>query len=148
MARAGDWPTDKTVGTVSLDFDSRHRRRIRMSCDDGTNLLLDLEKATALLDGDGLATDDGSWIAVRAAPEELIEVTCKCAHELHRIAWHLGNRHCPAAIETDRILIRRDHVIEGMLIGLGAQVRGVKQSFDPEKGAYGDHGTGNGEKHE
>ncbi len=148
MALAGDWPADQASGAVVLDYDSRHRRRIRLSCEDGTDVLLDLEKATALRDGDGLAIDDGSWIAVRAAAEDLIEIICDSAHDLQRIAWHLGNRHCPAAIEPDRILIRRDHVIEEMLKGLGAQVRDVVGPFDPERGAYDNHNAGHGHSHD
>ena len=148
MAQAGDWPADQATGAVVLDYDSRHRRRIRLSCEDGSPVLLDLKKATALRDGDGLATEDGSWIAVRAAAEDLIEITCDSAHDLQRIAWHLGNRHCPAAIESARILIRRDHVIEDMLKGLGAQVRDVVEPFDPERGAYDDHNAGHGHSHD
>ena len=126
----------------------RHRRRIRLSCEDGTPVLLDLEKAIALRDGDGLVTEDGDWIAVRAAPENLVEITCYSAHDLQRIAWHLGNRHCPAKIEHKRILIRRDHVIEDMLRGLGAHVRKVIEPFDPERGAYDDQNAGHGHSHD
>ena len=148
MAQAGEWPKEKASGAVVLDYDSRHRRRIRLSCEDGTPVLLDLEKAIALRDGDGLVTEDGDWIAVRAAPENLVEITCHSAHDLQRIAWHLGNRHCPAKIEPKRILIRRDHVIEDMLRGLGAHVRKVMEPFDPERGAYDDQNAGHGHSHD
>ena len=148
VAIAGEWPAECASGTVILDYDSRHRRRIRLSCEDGTPVLLDLETAIALRDGDGLATDDGTWIEVRAAPEDLVQITCGDAHDLQRIAWHLGNRHCPAAIERSRILIRRDHVIEDMLRVLGADVLEVLEPFDPERGAYADHNTAQGHRHE
>ena len=39
---------------------------------------------------------------------------------LAELAWHIGNRHLAAAIEAERILILRDHVIRAMLEGLGA----------------------------
>ena len=73
VASAGDWPADLAAGSVVLDYDSRHRRRIRLSCDDGTSILLDLAKAIALREGDGLATEDGAWIAVQSAAENLAE---------------------------------------------------------------------------
>ena len=38
----------------------------------------------------------------------------------------------------DRLLIRRDHVIEAMLRGLGARVTPIEAPFEPEPGAY-DH---------
>jgi urease accessory protein len=37
-------------------------------------------------------------------------------------------------------LIRRDHVIAHMLEHQGAKVREVEEPFDPEGGAYQDHG--------
>ena len=57
------------------------------------------------------------------------------ADPLHlvRVAWHLGNRHLPTQIDSDRILIRDDHVIVDMLKGLGAEVTMITTS--PAKGA-------------
>lgn len=144
----GKWPLAKAATCVVLDYDARHRRRIRLTCDDGSEVLLDLEKAVALQDGDGLQLDDGSWIEVRAAAEDLAEVRSGNPHDLLRLAWHLGNRHCPAAILPDRILIRRDHVIEDMLRGLGAAVRAVFEPFDPERGAYDRDGALSSHSHE
>lgn len=148
MAGRGHWPVADAVATVVLDYEARHRRRIRLVCDDETPVLLDLEKATALRDGDGLALEDGGWVAVQAADEDLAEVTCASAHDLHRISWHLGNRHCPAAIDAERILIRRDHVIEEMLRGIGATVIPVMAPFDPERGAYDDENQVHGHHHD
>ena len=31
----GEWPETDTVGSVTLDYDARHRRRIRLDCADG-----------------------------------------------------------------------------------------------------------------
>ena len=147
MAARGHWPAAQAAGAVLLDYDSRHRRRIRLACEDGQPVLLDLEKAVALRDGDGLELEDGSWIAVRAAPEDLVEIVCADAHAFHRICWHLGNRHCPADIGPDRVLIRRDHVIEDMLRGLGATVTPVSEPFDPERGAYDQEAPDHGHRH-
>jgi urease accessory protein len=80
---------------------------------------------------------------VRAKPEPLLEVRGRDAQHLTRLAWHLGNRHLPAAIEPARILIRPDHVIAAMLLGLGAEVAAIEAPFDPEGGAYG-QGPGQG----
>jgi len=37
----------------------------------------------------------------------------------------------------DKLRIRRDHVIEAMLVGLGANLTPIEAPFDPEQGAYG-----------
>ena len=108
----------------------------------GLAFLLDLAESTVLRHGDGLVLEDGRIVEVRAKPEPLLEVRGRHAQHLARLAWHLGNRHLPAAIEASRILIRPDHVIAAMLVGLGATVTEVGAPFDPEGGAYaGSHHT-------
>ena len=132
---AGKW-SGAAADTVVLDYDGRHRRRKAMRGMGGTEFLLDLADAAALRDGDGLVLNDGRTIAVRAAPEPLAEVTSATVAELVRLAWHLGSRHLPAELRATSIRIRRDHVIEDMLVGLGATVTHIDAPFDPEGGAY------------
>ncbi len=136
MARVGDWPASEAAATVTLDYDLRHRRRIALQCDDGEELLLDLPCATVLREGDGLKLDEGGWIRVHAAPEELLEIHCETTELCLRIVWHLGNRHCPAEISKNRVYIRHDHVIADMARGLGATVTVIQRPFHPEGGAY------------
>ena len=126
---------------MTLDYDHRHRRRLRLSTDSGAELLLDLPKAVPLAEGDGLRTEEGAWIAVRAAAEPLLEVTCADAHGLLRLGWHIGNRHVPAELRREAIRIRPDHVIADMVRGLGGYVRQIEAPFQPESGAYDGHGT-------
>ena len=130
-----------------LDFDDRHRRRMAMTGTRGLEFLLDLENAVALRGGDALVLEDGRLVEVVAAPEPLLEIRGHDPHHLIRVAWHLGNRHLPAQISADRILIRDDHVIIDMLKGMGAEVRKVKAPFDPEGGAYGQHNHDLGHRH-
>jgi urease accessory protein len=136
---AGTWPRQSRRDQVTLAFNDRYRRRIRLVADGGLDFLLDLAEARVLKDGDGLILDDGGIVAVRAAEEDLVEIKAADAGALARLAWHIGNRHLPAAIGPERILIRDDHVIVDMLRGLGATVRAVRAPFDPEGGAYGQH---------
>ena len=134
---AGHWPEDKAVGTLTLDFDGRHRRRMRLTADHGEDVLLDLPKTVAMADGDGLQLDDGSWLKIHAAAELIVEVRHKDGHHLMRLAWHLGNRHLPTEIRHDALRIRPDHVIEEMLRGFGAELSTIQVPFQPEGGAYG-----------
>jgi urease accessory protein len=136
IEHAGHWPRDKLRGTVTLAYDDRHRRRLLLQSDAGEPFLLDLPRAEVLEEGDGVALSDGTWLAVMAAPEALLEVTAPSRDLLMRIAWHLGNRHLPARLEESRILIRDDHVIAAMLEGLGARVTRIEAPFAPERGAY------------
>jgi urease accessory protein len=138
--RKGAWPEAAASGTVTLAYLDRHRRRIRLSDDDGTPFLLDLPRAVVLGDGDGLALEGGGFLRVRAAVEALAEIECRDGAELARIAWHLGNRHLPMQVAGARLRIRWDHVIVDMLAGLGARVSRIEAPFDPEARAYADSG--------
>src|SRR6266702_6057053 len=134
--------TEPPADTVVLDFDDRHRRRMAMTGTRGLEFLLDLENAVALRGGDALVLDDNRLIEVVAAPEPLLESRCNDPHHLIRVAWHLGNRHLPTQIMGKGLRIRRDHVIEAMVKGLGARVIEIEAPFDPEGGAYASAGHG------
>jgi len=129
-------PAASKQDSVLLDFDSRYRRRNAMRSQGGLDFLLDLERAQRLRHGDLLVLEDGRRIRVEAAPEDLVEITSQAPGGLTRIAWHLGNRHLPVMLSLDNIRIRRDHVIEAMVVGLGGSVMPLRAAFDPERGAY------------
>jgi urease accessory protein len=132
--------SEPPADTVVLDFDDRHRRRMAMRGTRGLEFLLDLENAVALRGGDALVLEDGRLIEVVAAPEPLLEIRGADPHHLIRVGWHLGNRHLPTQIMAKALRIRRDHVIEAMVKGLGARVIEIEAPFDPEGGAYADSG--------
>ncbi|MEL7163975.1 MAG: urease accessory protein UreE [Pseudomonadota bacterium] len=128
---------------IRLTYEDRFLRRKVLTLASGAQLLVDLQQTTSLDHGGALITTDGAEIEVQAAPEPLLEVTGK---SLHRIAWHIGNRHTPCQIEEGRLLIQRDHVMADMLARIGATTREVTEPFTPEGGAYG-HGRTHGHDH-
>lgn len=134
---------DQCYDLVVLSYDERLLRRKRLVTVHDEGFLVDLPAVTNLDDYWGFRLLDGRAIQVVAAEELLIEVT---GPDLLRYAWHIGNRHTPCQIEPKRLLIREDHVLEGMLTGLGAQLTPVSEPFTPEGGAYG-HGRTMGHSH-
>ncbi|MEM1399682.1 MAG: urease accessory protein UreE, partial [Pseudomonadota bacterium] len=138
ILEAGTWSGDP-VDTVVLDYDDRFRRRIVLEGQGGLRCLLELADPRLLLHGEGLRLDDGSIIAVQAADEDLVEITCTSQAELIRVAWHLGNRHLPTQLMDGKLRIRNDHVFVDMVEKLGATVKSISAPFQPEGGAYG-HG--------
>ncbi len=136
---------DLVVDRVTLAHEDRYRRRAVLSCDQGLEVLLDLEKPARIEDGDALQLEDGRLVRVIAAAEELIEVTSDNPARLLRAAWHLGNRHTPAEIGKSAIYFAKDHVLVEMLRGLGLVTRAVTRPFRPERGAY--DGTGQPHHH-
>ncbi|MFT9440490.1 MAG: urease accessory protein UreE [Acetobacter papayae] len=141
---AGSWSKETAVDSFTADYEGRHRRRASLALQSGERVMLELEHPRLLREGDGLKLDDGRLICVHALPEQLMEITAHTPLHLLQLAWHIGNRHLPAAIEARRILVREDHVIAEMLRGLGAHVHHIEAAFDPEGGAYAqrhhDHG--------
>jgi urease accessory protein len=134
---AGSCDASAAVDRVVLDADERHRRRTVLTGESGTKFLLDLEHAAALKDGDGLVLDDGSIVTVAGRPEPLIEIEAKSPLDLVRLAWHLGNRHTQVEIVGSRLRIRRDHLLESMVAGLGGKLTPIEAPFEPEAGAHG-----------
>ncbi len=132
IRRAGFWNLAPAAACVVLDAGDRHRRRIRLTGERGTEFLLDLDEAVALRDGDGIMLDDGAVVLVTGQVEPLVEIAGRTPLALVRLAWHLGNRHTDVQIAGEKIRIRCDHVLEDMLTGLGATVTPLKAPFDPE----------------
>jgi urease accessory protein len=131
---AGNW-SQAALDCVTLDYESRHRRRIVLTCDSGRELLLDLAEPARLRDGDALLTEHGP-VRVRAAAEPLLELRTDSQAACVRLAWHLGNRHVPAQLGERWVRIRSDHVLAELAGRLGATVVPVTAAFDPEPGAY------------
>jgi urease accessory protein len=134
---AGEWLATLECATVTLIHADRCRRRVRLIDDAGAPFLLDLVQPARLADGDGLVLVNGTIVRVIAAPEPLVEATASDARHLARLAWHIGARHVPAEIASDRSLrIAHDAVLEQMLRALGAETRSITAPFHPEGGAY------------
>lgn len=139
---AGRW-SGPAAARVVLSYDERFLRRKRLVTETGDSVLVDLPATTNLSPGDALETDDGRRVEIVAAEEPVLRIT---GENLARLAWHIGNRHTPCEVAESHLVIRQDHVLEAMLIQLGAQVDRVFAPFRPEGGAYG-HGRTLGHDH-
>jgi urease accessory protein len=147
ISAAGSWNAAMAIDRVTLDADDRTRRRIVLTGEKGTQVLVDFDKPVSLRDGDGLVLEDGSVVLVAGEKEKLAEITASSPREFVRLAWHLGNRHTDVQIEGLRIRIRRDHVLEEMLRGLGAKVSQIEAPFDPQATVPHNHSHDHGHGH-
>lgn len=141
LHRKGDWtgPADR----CALTYEGRFLRRKRLETLDGRPFVVDLPQTTSLDHGDALELSDGTRVEIAAAKEAVLVIT---GDDLTRLAWHIGNRHTPCQIESDRLLIQDDPVIGHMLDHLGAVVTKATLPFTPEGGAYG-HGRTHSHEH-
>lgn len=153
--RAGEATDAVSIGHAVLERDERHLRRKAITLENGEKVLADFPEPVVLEHGDRLLLEDGRAVEICAALEDLYEIRGRDTLHIAELAWHIGNRHLAAQIETDRILILRDHVIKAMLEGLGAAVTEVRAIFSPLRGAYSgghshghDHGHGHGHHHD
>ncbi|MEJ0077692.1 MAG: urease accessory protein UreE [Alphaproteobacteria bacterium] len=135
IADASTWDRARAVDRVVLDAADRVRRRIVLTTEKGMKLLLDFPEPAMLRDGDGLVLDDGSVVMVAGEKEALIEISAEASLDLVRLAWHIGNRHTDAQFIDKAFRIRRDHVLEEMVKGLGAVTKEIEAPFDPEPAA-------------
>ena len=126
--------------TLALDFHYRTKSRLRATLGSGDEVGLFLPRGTLLRGGQRLQASDGRIVEVVAAAEDLLEARCATPLALARAAFHLGNRHVAVQIGRDVagdwLRIQADHVLEGMLLGLGAEVQALRAPFEPEAGAY------------
>ena len=139
IADAGTWDRVRAVDRVMLDADDRVRRRIVFTTERGLKLLLDFARPMMLRDGDGLVLEDGSIVEVAGQKELLVEVSAKAPMDFVRLAWHIGNRHTDVQFTDKAFRIRRDHVLEEMVKGLGAVTKTLDAPFEPEPVAPHDH---------
>ncbi|MFI0397297.1 urease accessory protein UreE [Paracoccus jiaweipingae] len=130
------------AGRVVLDYDARCLRRKRLVTEAGDSFLVDLPQVISLPPGAAFALADGRVVEVVEAREQLLRIT----GDLPRLAWHIGNRHCPCQMGGDHLVIRADPVLEAMLVQLGARLTRSFAPFRPEGGAYG-HGRTFGHSH-
>jgi urease accessory protein len=119
---------------VILSFDQRQKSRLRAKLESGEEVALVLPRGRILRGGDRVTTTDGRVVEIVGAPEKLLHIE---GSSLARIAYHLGNRHVAVQVGEGFLRIAEDHVLEGMLRGLGARVSHVEAPFEPEAGAYG-----------
>jgi urease accessory protein len=141
------WDHSLAVDRVVLDANERHRRRVVMTGEGGTVFLLDLPRPVMLKDGDGLVLEDSGIVQVVGRQESLIAISAASPEELARLAWHIGNRHIDMQVTAQELRIRRDHVLEDMLLRLGARLTPIEAAFYPEGGAYDEREDGHAIPH-
>jgi len=132
------------ASTITLDWDVRQKSRFDATDSSGRKLGIFLPRGTVVRGGDVLVAEDGSLIRVEAAPQAVLRITACSEHgspfDLTRAAYHLGNRHVPIELQPDHLKIEPDHVLADMLRAMHMTVLAVSEPFEPESGAYGDHG--------
>lgn len=140
----------KRAAIVELGWDVRQKSRFDANDSQGRALGIFLPRGSVVRGGDVLVAEDGSLIAVKAAPQPVLVVRHCSEHgtpfDLLRAAYHLGNRHVQLELQPDHLKLEPDHVLAGLLRQMHLIVSEEQAAFEPESGAYapGAHAHGHG----
>jgi urease accessory protein len=140
------------AATVELDWDVRQKSRFD-AVDSGARALgVFLPRGSVVRGGDVLVAEDGSLVAVKAAPQPVLVVRPCADHgsafDLVRAAYHLGNRHVALELKPDHLKLEPDHVLAELLRAMHLEVEETSAPFEPEGGAYAQHaGHAHGHDH-
>ena len=130
--------------SVALTWDTRQKSRFDAQTQAGLAIAVFLPRGTTARGGDILVAEDGRLICIQSAPQAILRITPCTTHgtpfDLVRAAYHLGNRHVPIELKPDHLKIEPDHVLAEMLRAMHLIVNEISAPFEPESGAYGNHG--------
>ncbi len=108
-----------------------------------------LLRGETLRGGDLVTAADGSVLEIVAAAEPVAEIRCKNPKDLSRVAHELGSRHVAVEFGDGILRIARAPALEAALKSLGAELRHLQASFDPDPGTYeGKHDHAHDHDHE
>jgi urease accessory protein len=127
---------------ILLDYDSRKRGRFKTLTETDEEAGLFLDRGQILSEGDYLKATDGRVVLVKAATEKLTKASTNDPILFAKICYHLGNRHTPVEIQPGSVRFQPDHVLADLCRHWGLEVKDFEGSFNPEKGAYGQHSVG------
>ena len=119
----------KKTEWIELDWEELSKRILRTETDQGTDIALRIEQEEPLQYGDILFEDDNRRIALRTKMEPVIVISPKDMTEMGKTAFELGNRHTPALIEENEVIVRADHTLNKLLDEVGVTYETTERRF-------------------
>ncbi len=139
----------KQTEWIELDWEELSKRILRKETDQGTDVAISLEQQEhhddhghdhddhdhhhhehqTLQYGDLLFEDAERRIAVRTKMEPVIVISPKNMTEMGKTAFELGNRHTPALIEENEVIVRADHTLNKLLDEVGVAYETTERRF-------------------
>lgn len=119
----------KQTEWIELDWEELSKRILRTETDQGTDIALRIDQEEPLQYGDILFEDDNRRIALRTKMEPVIVISPKDMTEMGKTAFELGNRHTPALIEKNEVIVRADHTLNKLLDEVGVAYETTERRF-------------------
>jgi len=122
--------------TLCLTWEERRWTRKRVVTTAGREVGLALPTGSLLRPGDIVAVEADWYLEIEGRPEPVLAVTPRSRDEAIRIAFDVGNRHFPLAMEGDDLLVPDDTAMEQLLCRLGVAWQRRAAIFAPLGGTY------------
>jgi urease accessory protein len=114
-----------------LTAEERRWGRRRVITRGGRALALALPTGSVLTPDALLYVGPDWYVVVEAAPEPVLIVTPRARDEAIRVAFEVGNRHFPLAVDGDRLLVPDDPAMDQLLTRLGIAFERTRARFVP-----------------
>jgi urease accessory protein len=126
--------------SICLPYDQRKRGRFKTQTVSGQEVGIMIDRGDVMRGDTLMRSDVGDVYKIIAADEVVTTATTNNATLFARGCYHLGNRHVSLQVGDGWLRYQNDYVLDDMLIQLGLKVIHEPAPFEPENGAYGDHG--------
>ena len=114
-----------------LTAEERRWGRRRVTTEKGRELALALPTGSVLTPGAILYVARDWYVVIEGAREPVLAVTPRSHEEGLRVAFEVGNRHFPLAIDGHRLLVPDDSAMEHLLERLGVPWQRDQAPFVP-----------------
>ena len=121
----------KVEDKIVLTWEQRRWMRGRFTTVQGRKIGIALPTGTILVPGAILYVGADWYLKIEAAIEPVLEIFPSGYNEAVKIAFEVGNRHFPLALEESKILVPDDKVMVRLMERLGAPWERRHAIFDP-----------------
>jgi urease accessory protein len=122
---------NKEADTLVLTSEQRRWLRGRFKTTKGREIALAFPTGSKIHNGAYLAVEQDWYLLVDAAPEPVLKITPRDWPHAVKIAFEVGNRHFPVALEGDRLLVPDDSAMVQLLDRIGATWERSSEVFRP-----------------
>jgi urease accessory protein len=121
----------KEEDKLVLTWEQRRWMRGRFTTVQGRKIGVALPTGTTLAHGAILYVGADWYLKIEAAIEPVLEIVPSDYNEAVKIAFEVGNRHFPLALEESKILVPDDKAMVRLMERLGAPWERRQSIFDP-----------------
>jgi urease accessory protein len=121
----------KEEDKLILTWEQRRWMRGRFTTARGRKIGVALSTGATLAHGTILYVGADWYLKIEAASEPVLEILPSDYNEAVKIAFEVGNRHFPLALEESKILVPDDKVMVRLMDRLGAPWERRQAIFDP-----------------